>query len=167
MKSPVFICGMPGSGKSTIGKKLASRLGAIFIDLDTFVEQQTGKSPAVWITQDGEMAFRKVESQVLRNLDLKSFAVVSCGGGTPCFNGNLDWMLQLGRVVYLDLPIGMVLQRLKQAEVDERPLLKGFFSIEGLTELHEKRKLWYNRIPLIFRPHEEKLEKLVERLKSF
>jgi shikimate kinase len=61
----------------------------------------------------------------------------------------------------------MVLQRLKQAEVDERPLLKGSFSIEGLTELYEKRKLWYNRIPLFFRPHEEKLEKLVERLKSF
>jgi shikimate kinase len=164
MKSPVFICGMPGSGKSTLGKKLAARWGTLFIDLDKAIEIETGKSPSAWITQDGEVAFRAVESEVLRNLDLGTFTVVSCGGGTPCFNNNLSWMLQNGKLVYLDLPIGMLLQRLQQADADERPLLSAALSFEGLTELYEKRKAWYEQIPLVFRPHQEKLADLVDRL---
>lgn len=161
MKSPVFICGMPGSGKSTLGKKLAARLNAGFIDLDKAIEVETGKSPADWLVQDGESAFRAVESEVLRNLDLGTFTVVSCGGGTPCFNENLAWMLHAGKVVYLDLPIGMLLQRLQQADADERPLLATVLSFDGLMELYEKRKAWYEQIPLVFRPHEEKLADLV------
>ena len=164
MKSPVFICGMPGSGKSTLGKKLAARLNAGFIDLDKAIEVETGKSPADWLVQDGEAAFRAVESEVLRNLDLGTYAVVSCGGGTPCFNENLAWMLLAGKVVYLYLPIGMLLQRLQRADADERPLLAGALSFEGLSELYEKRKAWYEQIPLIFRPHEEKLADLVVSL---
>ena len=73
-------------------------------------------------------------------------------------------MLQNGKLVYLDLPIGMLLQRLQQADADERPLLAGALSFEGLTELYAKRKIWYDQIPLVFRPHEEKLADLVERL---
>jgi shikimate kinase len=161
MKSPVFICGMPGSGKSTLGKKLATRLSAKFVDLDKAIAIDTGKSPADWLVQDGEAAFRAVESEVLRNLDLGTYAVVSCGGGTPCFNENLAWMLHAGKVVYLDLPIGMLLQRLQQADADERPLLAHVLSFEGLSELYEKRKAWYEQIPLVFRPHEEMLADLV------
>jgi len=164
MKSPVFICGMPGSGKSTLGKKLAARLKAKFIDLDTAIEMETGKSPAVWLVQDGEAVFRAVESEVLRNLDFGTFTVVSCGGGTPCFNNNLSWMLQNGKLVYLDLPIGMLLQRLQQSDADERPLLNDALTLEALTDLYTKRKDWYEQIPLIFRPHEEKLVDLVDRL---
>ena len=166
MKTPIFLCGMPGSGKSTLGKKLASRLGIRFIDLDNAIEEQTGKSSADWLVQDGEAAFRAVESEVLRNLDFGTFTVVSCGGGTPCFNENLKWMLQHGKAIYLEVPIGMLLQRLLQADADERPLLADTLSFEGLTELYEKRKAWYEQIPLKFRPHEEKLADLVERLKS-
>ena len=166
MKTPIFLCGMPGSGKSTLGKKLASRLGIRFIDLDKAIEEQTGKSPADWLVQDGEAAFRAVESEVLRNLDFGTFTVVSCGGGTPCFNENLKWMLQHGKAIYLEVPIGMLLQRLLQADADERPLLSASLSFETLAELHAKRKIWYEQIPLVFRPHEEKLADLVERLES-
>ena len=116
MKSTVFICGMPGSGKTTLGKKLAAKLSATFIDLDSAIELETGKSPAAWLTQHDELEFRFVESQALRNLELSRLSVVSCGGGTPCFNDNLNWMLKNGKVVYLDLPIGMLLQRLKKAD---------------------------------------------------
>lgn len=166
MKTPIFLCGMPGSGKSTVGKKLAARLGIRFIDLDTAIEEQTGKSPAAWIVEEGEQAFRTIESEVLRALNFLEAAIVSCGGGTPCFNDNLSWMLQHGKVVYLDVPIGMLLQRLQQADADERPLLSDSLSFEGLAELYAKRKIWYDQIPLVFRPHEEKLAALLESLRS-
>lgn len=166
MKSPIFLCGMPGSGKSTMGKKLAARLGVRFIDLDSAIEEQTGKSPARWIVQEGEQFFRTIESEVLRAVDILEKPIVSCGGGTPCFNDNLSWMLQHGKVVYLDVPIGMLLQRLQQADADERPLLSDSLSFEGMAELYAKRKTWYDQIQLVFRPHEEKLADLVERLRS-
>ncbi len=161
MKTPIFLCGMPGSGKSTLGKKLASRLGIRFIDLDKAIEEQTGKSPAAWIVEDGEQDFRRIESEILQSLNTLECSVVSCGGGTPCFNDNLNWMLLHGKVVYLDVPIGMLLQRLQQADADERPLLSDSLSFETLAELHAKRKIWYDQIPLVFRPHEEKLAELV------
>jgi shikimate kinase len=166
MKTPIFLCGMPGSGKSTVGKKLAARLGIRFIDLDTAIEERTGKSPAAWIVEEGEQAFRTIESEVLRALNSIEAAIVSCGGGTPCFNDNLSWMLQHGKVVYLEVPIGMLLQRLQQADADERPLLSASLSFEGLAELYAKRKTWYDQILLVFRPHEEKLVDLLESLRS-
>jgi shikimate kinase len=166
MKSPVFICGMPGSGKSTIGKKLASRLGAGFVDLDELIEKETGKSSADWLIQQGEKVFRAIETDMLVNIDFTNFVVVSCGGGTPCFNNNLSWMLSKGRVVYLDLPIGMLLQRLMKADAESRPLLAGTLSFESLTELYEKRKQWYEQIAFVFKPHESKLEDLESLLKD-
>jgi len=132
--------------------------------LDKAIELESGISPAEWLSEQGEAAFRSVESETLRKLELNPPAVISCGGGTPCFNDNLNWMLQNGKVVYLDLPIGMLLQRLQRAHVDERPLLNGALTFEGITAIYLKRKEWYNRIPLVFRPHEEKLETLLQNL---
>ncbi|MFN5319163.1 MAG: shikimate kinase [Bacteroidia bacterium] len=164
MNSPLFICGMPGSGKSTLGKKIAAKLGGTFIDLDNLIEQHTGIHPAAWLTQHGETAFRTVETETLQNLELKPLTIISCGGGTPCFNDNLHWMLQKGKVVYLDVPIGMLVHRLQQANASERPLLKGALTFEGITSIYQNRKEWYDCIPLAFRPHEEKLEDLLLRL---
>ena len=158
----LFICGLPGSGKSTLGKKLANRLKFRFIDLDIQVLEDTGISPAQWISECSEDVFRKKEAQVLRNIKSGDDLIVSCGGGTPCFEHNLDWMLEQGTCVYLDVPEGMVLNRLQQGETGDRPLINQVDPLASLRELIEKRKECYARIPHRIEPHRLSFAELVD-----
>ena len=147
MPQLLFICGLPGSGKSTLGKKIANKLKFKFIDLDNQIQIDTGFSPAHWISAHSDEIFRKKESESLRKINFEEDTVVSCGGGTPCFEGNLNWMLQHGTCIYLDVPEGMVLKRLQQGEPGTRPLIDKADPLSSLRVLIEKRKDCYARIP--------------------
>ncbi len=81
---PVFLVGFMGGGKTTWGRKLATKTGRAFIDLDDVIVTKIGMPIADYFTQYGEPAFRQIESQTLKNLPLDEPAVVSTGGGTPC-----------------------------------------------------------------------------------
>jgi shikimate kinase len=158
----LFICGLPGSGKSTLGKKLANKLKFSFIDLDIQVLEDTGISPAQLISEHSEDVFRKKEAQALRKIKTDADLIVSCGGGTPCFEHNLEWMLERGTCVYLDVPEGMVLNRLQQGETGDRPLINQVDPLASLRELIEKRKECYDRIPHRIEPHRLSFAELVD-----
>jgi shikimate kinase len=148
MGKVVFLCGMPGSGKSTLGKKLATKLNWSFCDLDEELKVQSGRSPAEWLREDGEAAFRKEEARVLRNLKSEPLMIVACGGGTPCFERNLQWMQENGTCIFIDLPLSGLVQRLSQKEnVSQRPLLEGKDDLaKRLSELWNQREHYYRQI---------------------
>lgn len=159
----VFLIGFMGSGKSTFGKKLATKLGYNFIDLDEEIAKQAGKSVAEIIEQEGEEKFRQMESIALKGLQTAK-AVIATGGGTPCFFDNTDWMQQQGLVVYLNVPEGVILSRLQTTDLSKRPLLKGLDE-EGLkafinTKLQE-RLPYYHRAKVFFNPVNADMDYLV------
>jgi shikimate kinase len=119
----VYIIGFMGSGKSTTGKKLASMLGWSFIDLDTRIEEHTGKKIPELFSIYGEEYFRKIESEVLRKLKSQNNTVISTGGGTPCHGDNMEFMLETGLTIYLKLTPAQLKSRLSESK-GERPLLK-------------------------------------------
>lgn len=147
----IYIIGFMGSGKSTAGRKLASLLKWSFIDLDELICKHTGRTiPEIFAT-DGEKKFREIESNLLQHLDLKSDTVVSTGGGTPCYPGNMDYMTASGLTVYLKLTPPQLKSRLVNAEGD-RPLIRNLEPAQLLPFIETKlaeRETWYNRSQII------------------
>src|ERR1700750_2431868 len=88
----VFLIGFMGCGKTTLGRKLASRMGYPFIDLDHVLEAKAGMTIAEYFNAFGEDAFRKLESEILKQTDYPENAIVSTGGGLPCFFDNMAWI---------------------------------------------------------------------------
>ena len=144
MQQLLFICGMPGSGKSTLGKRLANKLVYDFQDLDKCIEKYSGQTPADLIHTFGEVHFREIEAEVLRTISLPNSCVVSCGGGTPCFHDNLNWMKKQGTLIFLDVPLVSLIQRVLQADgLKKRPLLG-----ENPEEAQNKlTQIWLEREP--------------------
>ena len=119
----IFLIGFMGSGKTTLGRKLASRMGYEFIDLDHKLEQQVELSIAEYFQIFGEDAFRKLESDVLKRTAYPENAIVSTGGGLPCYFDNMDWMKANGKSVYIKLSPKTLADRLETGK-EERPLLQ-------------------------------------------
>ena len=119
----IFLIGFMGSGKTTLGRKLASRMGFEFIDLDHKLEQQVELSIAEYFSFFGEDAFRTKEAEVLKKSIYPDDAIISTGGGLPCYFDNMDWMKANGKVVYIKLPPKTLADRLESGK-EERPLLQ-------------------------------------------
>ena len=100
MKS-IIIIGYMGAGKTTVGKALAKELGVMFYDLDWYIETRMHKTVKEIFDEKGEEGFRFIEHNMLHEVAEFENVVVSCGGGTPCFFDNMDYMNQLGTTVYL------------------------------------------------------------------
>jgi shikimate kinase len=114
-----------GSGKSTIGKLLAKKLKISFLDLDEVLEERLGDSVSNVFNGKGEIFFRKKEHEYLNEiLSQNNNFVLSTGGGTPCYSGNMDTMLELAdHVFYLKISISGLVKRLI-TEKEHRPLIK-------------------------------------------
>ena len=91
MPKPIFLIGYMGSGKTTLGKKLATKLELPFIDTDEEIVKQIGMSITEYFSQHGEDAFRTLEREQLRKF-AENAAVISTGGGAPCFFDNMEWI---------------------------------------------------------------------------
>jgi shikimate kinase len=133
----VYIIGFMGSGKTTTGKKLASMLGWSFIDLDKKIEEHAGTKIPEIFSRYGEDYFRKIESEVLRKMKVQTNTVISTGGGAPCHDDNMDFMLETGLTIYLKLTSAQLKRRLSESK-GERPLLKGV-NKEDLQSFIENR----------------------------
>lgn len=141
-----------GCGKSTWGRKLARISKLPFIDLDEKIVEETGMSIGSYFAEYGEAAFRQVESDVLKSVSSSEAAVISTGGGAPCYYDNMEWMNQTGITVYLELPAGVLLSRLVGKEGTKRPLLAGKTNDEILSFIEDKlaeRKPFYEQAAVV------------------
>ena len=125
----IILIGYMGAGKTTIGKALSKELGIIFYDLDWYIESRMRKSVSEIFAERGEEGFRKIEYNMLHEVAEFENVIISCGGGTPCFFDNMDYLNQQGQVVYLKASPEVLYKHLQMAKV-ERPLLKGKSSEE-------------------------------------
>jgi len=133
----LFLTGFMGSGKSTLGKKLAPLLNLPFIDLDIFIEKKENTSIASIFEAQGETAFREKETSYLTEIAALPPAVVALGGGTVCFGNNLKLIKQQGLLIYLELPAAVLASRISNSR-HERPLLKGLSGEALLQAIDEK-----------------------------
>lgn len=117
----IFLVGMPGSGKTTVGKLLAEALIMPFFDTDSIIASIHGMTISEIINTWGETRFRDMEAELIRSWKMEH-AVVATGGGLPCFNNLMSDLNTKGKTVYLDLPVPELEKRLENDH--ERPLIK-------------------------------------------
>lgn len=132
----VYLTGIMGCGKSTIGKELAWRLGREFIDVDEYIEQSQEKSIPRIFEEEGESGFRRIETACLRRIAAEaSGAIVATGGGIVTVEENVRLMKESGRIVFLKRPLAEIKHSLKSAA--GRPVLQG--KLDSLDSVYEKR----------------------------
>lgn len=120
----IYLMGLMASGKSKLGKQLASKLNMPYKDLDSVIEDCAGHSINDIFTGQGEATFRQLEHECLLGLKDLSPHVISLGGGTPCSDRNIDFILSSGKAVYIKVPIPILVSRL-DGKTDSRPLIAG------------------------------------------
>ena len=120
----IILIGYMGAGKTTVGKALAQDLQLPFYDLDWYIEERFRHTIPQIFAEKGEDGFRRVEQNVLHEVAEFEDVVISCGGGTPCFFDNMEYMNRQAMTVYLKASPDVLFQHLKLGKT-ERPLLKG------------------------------------------
>lgn len=143
------------SGKTTLGRALGARPGYRFIDLDEEVENEVGMKVADIFAMRGEKYFRSIESRVLRRVageaekEMDSTFVIACGGGTPCHDGNMEFMNSKGTCVLLQASDDVILRRLREVPAGQRPLVDNSCSDDELlafiAERRKSRRYYYEK----------------------
>lgn len=136
----IIIVGYMGSGKTTVGKALSKELGIPFYDLDWYIESRMRKTVPQIFAERGEEGFRKIEHNMLHEVAEFEDVIISCGGGTPCFFDNMDYMNGQGETVYLQASPEVLYDHLKMGKT-ERPLLKNKTPEEMRRFIAEQLKL--------------------------
>ncbi|MDI3269315.1 MAG: shikimate kinase [Bacillota bacterium] len=141
MKGHLILLGLPGSGKTTLGKKVAELAGAPFFDTDEAIRRRTGKTIGEIFREEGELFFRRLETEALQSIPEKGGWVVAPGGGAFLKEANRKLFQGKALFLWLDPPLPVMAQRLASS-LAERPLLQ-----EGPLEERLER-LWEERAPL-------------------
>lgn len=141
----IFLVGLPSSGKSTLGKRLARELGYRFVDTDKLIIREEGRSISDIFRDNGEPYFRLVESRVLHTIKQGESLVVATGGGMPCFHDNMSYIKQMGLSVFLDVSPEVILERMHHHRADDRPLnrLDDPGLLENLRQKYTNRRPFY------------------------
>lgn len=160
----VFLVGMMGVGKTTIGQVLAQRLDYDFLDTDQFIEQATGQSVSTIFAESGEQIFRQLETATLSQISSRLRKVIATGGGIVVKPENWSY-LKHGVIVWLDLPIEQIQKRL--SEDTTRPLLQQQDLEARLTQLLSDRRSRYAQadIHILIQP-DETPKQIVDRVLS-
>jgi len=163
----IFLIGFMGAGKTHWGRLLSEKLGIRFFDLDEQVTEQAGKSiPEIFATE-GEEQFRLLEKEVLYIItESHDSFVMACGGGSPCYFNNIEYMNQAGTTVWINTQPDTLFERLVK-EKDKRPLIKDL-SVEQLRSFISKkfadRKIYYEQATVTVDEEPVQLEKLIEKI---
>jgi shikimate kinase len=168
----IILIGYMGSGKTTVGKALSKDTGMMFYDLDWYIESRMRKTVSQIFAERGEEGFRQIEHNMLHEVAEFEDVIISCGGGTPCFFDNMDYLNQQGDVVYLKATPETLYKHLMMAKV-ERPLLKGKSPeelIAYITEHLQERAPFYEKarhtLDVNVLDNYDKIAVSVERIKS-
>ena len=175
-KQKFFLIGYMGSGKTTVGKRLAKKLNLQFIDMDLFIENRYHKTISALFEEKGEAGFREIERNALHEVIDFENVVISTGGGVPCFFDNMEVMNQAGTTIYLKVSVKELVKRLRTGK-QQRPLLKEK-NQEEMTDFIavniEKREKFYNKANFIFETDDVfssenfrvKIEQLIENIQK-
>ncbi len=147
----IFLIGMPGSGKSTIGRQVADSLSLSFVDLDQEIEMREGKTIPEIFAENGEDFFREREAAILNEIcESDQRYVMATGDGAPCFYNSIDTLNRTGITVFLDVDVNTLLDRVSRSS--NRPLLSGSSEREiRLRELYESRRDCYLKAMITLR----------------
>jgi len=168
----VFILGFMGNGKTTVGRRLADRIGYQFIDLDESIENEVGLTVEEIFFLHGEQHFRQLEHNQLLSVCSLDHVIVAVGGGTPCFFDNMEIMNREGTTVYLKLSEENILQRILSMPADAvqaRPLIANKSEEELKVFIHEvlqKREPFYNQAKIVVENHYNQVEQTVDIILS-
>lgn len=167
----VFLLGYMGVGKTTIGKKLAKRLGLKFVDLDEVITKGEYASISQIVENIGENFFRNIERKYLEEAASKEDVLIATGGGTPCFFDNMTLINESGVSVYLEMDVKSLVNRLKNG-LDSRPLLKGKSpdELSNFITIHlEEREEFYTKANITFdalNMNTQRIEELVSLIET-
>ena len=129
----IILIGYMGAGKTTIGKALGKEMGLPFYDLDWYIESRMRKKVSQIFAERGEEGFRQIEHNMLHEVAEFEDVIISCGGGTPCFFDNMDYLNQQGQVVYLKADPEVLYKHLAMSKND------------FIREQLEKREPYYTK----------------------
>ena len=147
MDSRIFLIGFMGSGKSTLGLKLARQTAYEYVDMDQLIEETAGMTIPGIFKELGETIFRKWERDILLEVCQREQVIISTGGGAPCHSDMMQIMNDHGTSVYIKLAPEVLLKRLLNSKT-ERPLIQGKTEKELLDFIHQKlgeREAFYNQ----------------------
>jgi shikimate kinase len=148
----IFLIGYMGAGKTTVGKRLASRMGLSFIDLDSHIENRYHKTVRELFAEKGEEVFREIEKKMLHEVADFEDVLISTGGGCPCFFDNMTFMNTAGKTIYLRVSVEELVKRLEVCK-QSRPVLQnrsGESLFRFVDENLQKRKSYYEQASLTF-----------------
>jgi shikimate kinase len=143
MKTNIAIIGFMGTGKSTIGKILATKLNKRFVEIDELIEQKAKKTIYMIFQHDGEIVFREMEIAVVKQISVQDDQVIACGGGVVLNTINIDRLKQNSLVIYLRASPAAILKRTSKNK--SRPLLNTTDRAFRIKELIKLRKPWYEK----------------------
>jgi len=161
---PIYLIGFMGSGKTTLGKKIAKYFNFNFIDLDEYIETKYNLSISSIFEKYGETYFRTIERDTLKELSEFNNTIISTGGGTTCYFDNISYMNNNGITIFFDEDIDIIYNRLLN-DKNKRPLIANLSNSEiykYITSTLDLRKKYYNNCKL--KINSNRLKKLSEQL---
>ena len=163
----VFLIGFMGSGKTHWGRLLSQKLGIPFFDLDEQITDHAEKSIVDIFAEEGEEHFRLREQDVLHIItESHDGFVMACGGGTPCYFNNIEYMNQEGTTVWINTPLNTLFSRLI-LEKEKRPLIKSLSDDQLRSFISRKfadRKIYYEQADVTVDEEPIELEHLIEKI---
>lgn len=164
----IYLVGYMGAGKTTAAKRLANRLGLDCYDTDHLFEEKYRISVDDFFKKYDEPLYRKLESQILRSTERLDNAVIATGGGTACFNENIDWMNQHGLTIFLKISPKTVVNRVFHSRT-KRPLArdKSMEELEAFVQQnYTERMPFYEKAHRIFKGEDCDLDAIVTAIKE-
>jgi shikimate kinase len=163
----IFLIGFMGSGKTYCGKQLSGKLHIPFYDLDELVVTERGKTINEIFAEEGEEYFRLKEKEILHTItESHETFIMACGGGTPCYFNNIEYMNESGVTVWMNTPVDILHERLLK-EKENRPLLKELSDEQLKSYIIKKfadRKMYYEQAAIRIDDDQLSTESLIQKI---
>lgn len=162
----LYLIGFMGVGKTTIGKQIAALNKVIFIDTDSQIEKETSKSIKEIFETDGEIAFRKLETDTIHSIDRK--AIIACGGGLPAHNNNIEYLKHKGIVIYLKASTETLIKRLEKNK-NKRPLISKLTNdklLEFIRKILKEREKTYKQADYTIETDNKTVKEVLREINS-